>query len=153
MAVEADQPAFAIDDGATNGLNETVPGRAYGIADVPVAYDPPIGSAEDLKTVVVGETEYTDGLISRYPCTLQRNGTVRALANIRQAPILFLTGEASVHAVFDHCSVEYLRQAEVRVTYVILKEMGIRGNGHFDMLEKNSDDIAGVIAEYLAGLK
>lgn len=42
----------------------------------------------------------------------------------------------------DHCLVSYLRQAGVSVTFTLLQSIGILGNGHFGMLEKNSDRIA-----------
>jgi hypothetical protein len=36
------------------------------------------------------------------------------------------------------------------VTFIKLAELGIHGNGHMMMLEKNSDDIAKVITDWLA---
>jgi len=42
----------------------------------------------------------------------------------------------------DHCLVSYLRQAGVKVTFTLLQTVGILGNGHFGMLERNSDSIA-----------
>lgn len=67
--------------------------------------------------------------------------------------MLFLTGEASVHATYDRCLVLFLQQAGVRVEWVHLKDRGLRGNGHFSMLEENSDGVAGVIAEWIAGVE
>ena len=43
----------------------------------------------------------------------------------------------------------YLTQAGVRNDFVRLPNLGIRGNGHMMMLEKNSDEIAGVIERWL----
>ncbi len=34
-------------------------------------------------------------------------------------------------------------------TFIRLEDIGIRGNGHMMMLEKNSDEIAGVIEGWL----
>jgi hypothetical protein len=45
--------------------------------------------------------------------------------------------------------VGYLEQAGVHVDFIKLQDIGIRGNGHLMMLEKNSDDIAKVIADWL----
>jgi hypothetical protein len=45
--------------------------------------------------------------------------------------------------------VGYLEQAGVHVDFIRLAEIGIHGNGHLMMLEKNSDDIAGVVADWL----
>ena len=57
--------------------------------------------------------------------------------------------EASYHAAYDHCTVNYLRQAGVKTEFARLAEAGIAGNGHMMMLEKNSDAIAGLMADWL----
>jgi len=64
-------------------------------------------------------------------------------------PILVLTSEASYHAPYDHCTVNYLRQAGVKPTYIRLADIGIKGNSHVMMLEKNNKEIAAVIAKWL----
>jgi hypothetical protein len=45
--------------------------------------------------------------------------------------------------------VGYLEQAGVKVDFIKLAEIGIRGNGHLMMLERNSDAIARVVADWL----
>jgi hypothetical protein len=60
-----------------------------------------------------------------------------------------LTSEASYHAPYDHCTVAYLNQAGVKTTFIRLDEVGVRGNGHMMMLEKNNMAIAGVMANWL----
>ena len=57
--------------------------------------------------------------------------------------------EASYHAAYDHCTVNYLRAGRRQDEFVRLAEAGIAGNGHMMMLEKNSDAIAGVIESWL----
>ena len=64
-------------------------------------------------------------------------------------PILIVSGEASFHAPFDHCTTQYLSQAGVQNTFVALSKVGIRGNGHFLQLEKNSLEIARLVANWL----
>ena len=44
-----------------------------------------------------------------------------------------------------------MKQAGVIVDWILLAKIGIKGNGHFSMLEKNSDQIAGVILKWLLG--
>jgi uncharacterized metal-binding protein len=66
-------------------------------------------------------------------------------------PILVLSSEASYHAPYDHCTVKYLQQAGVKPTYIKLAELGIHGNSHVMMLEKNNQEIAAVIARWLDG--
>jgi uncharacterized metal-binding protein len=60
-----------------------------------------------------------------------------------------LTTEASYHAPYDHCTVKYLQQAGVKPTFIRLVELGIKGNSHVMMLEKNNREIAAVIAQWL----
>ena len=71
------------------------------------------------------------------------------LPNLAKVPILILVAEASYHAAYDHVTAAYLTQAGVRNDFVRLPDIGIRGNGHMMMLEKNSDEIAGVIEKWL----
>ena len=127
------------------GATTPAPSRAWGIADVPVSYDPPVTDPSQLIRVPVGQNQFTDGKLSNYSCVLQAETATqkpRKLINIAKAPVLFLTTQASVHVLYDHCLVSYLRQAGVKVTFTLLEKVGIFGNGHFGMLEKNSDDIA-----------
>ena len=56
-----------------------------------------------------------------------------------------------MHVLYDQCLVQYLKQAGVIVDWILLAKIGIKGNGHFSMLEKNSDQIAGVILKWLLG--
>jgi hypothetical protein len=64
-------------------------------------------------------------------------------------PVLVLSAEASYHAPYDHCTVKYLEQAGVRPTWIKLADLNIRGNSHVMMMEKNSAEIAAVIAGWL----
>ena len=63
--------------------------------------------------------------------------------------MLIVVSEASYHASYDHCTANWLTQAGVRNTMLRLGDAGIHGNGHMMMLEKNSDDIARVMREWL----
>ena len=73
----------------------------------------------------------------------------RQLPNLQKIPILILTAEASYHAPYDHCTVRYLEQAGVRSEWIKLAEIGIHGNGHMMMLEKNNAEIAVVMSRWL----
>jgi len=81
-------------------------------------------------------------------CWLQKS-PVRSLPNLQKMPILILTTEASYHAPYDHCTLKYLEQAGVRPMFIKLADIGIRGNGHMMMLEKNNMEIAAVISRWL----
>ena len=82
-------------------------------------------------------------------CHLQAS-PARQLPNLQKMPILVVMGEASYHAPYDHCTVKYLEQAGARPTFMKLGDLGIRGNSHVLMLEKNSRDIALAITRWLA---
>ena len=44
--------------------------------------------------------------------------------NIASVPVLFVTAEASYHAVYDHCTVAFLRQAGVEERRILREETG-----------------------------
>ena len=73
----------------------------------------------------------------------------RRLVAVGDRPIFYLATEASFYAPYNHCTVEYLKQAGVDVSFVKLADIGLHGNGHMMMMEKNSDAIAQVIVEWL----
>lgn len=52
--------------------------------------------------------------------------------------------------MYDHCTAKYLAQAGVPKTFVQLADVGIRGNGHMLMLEKNNLEIERFIEQWIA---
>jgi pimeloyl-ACP methyl ester carboxylesterase len=118
--------------------------RPWGITAAPLTYDPPVSAASDLAIVRQGKPDGAD--LAR--CWEQKP-PARQFPRLQGIPILILTAEASYHAPYDHCTVKYLEQAGVHPTWIRLAEMGIRGNGHMMMLEKNNREIAQVMAQWL----
>jgi pimeloyl-ACP methyl ester carboxylesterase len=118
--------------------------KAAGLEDVPLTYDPPVTEASPLKFVREDKPEKPDFV----RCWSQTE-PARKLVNLQSVPILIITSEASYHAPYDHCTVRYLAQAGVKSTFIRLPDVGVHGNGHMMMLEKNSDDIAKVMADWL----
>jgi len=112
----------------------------YGITDVPLTYDPPVTDASEL-TIVQQEKADGPGLVRG---CLQAE-PARRLPNLAKVPILVVTAEASYHAPYDHCTVNYLRQAGVEAHWMKLAEHGLHGNSHVLMMEKNSKEIADLI--------
>jgi len=118
--------------------------KAYGLGVVPLTYDPPLKPGETLVFVRQQKPDAPSlvrGWLQAEPA--------RTLPNLAKVPILILMAEASYHAAYDHCTAAYLTQAGVPNTFIRLADIGIRGNGHMMMLEKNSDEIAGVIERWL----
>jgi pimeloyl-ACP methyl ester carboxylesterase len=81
-------------------------------------------------------------------CYLQAE-PARKLPKIASVPYLCLTGEASVHVTYDHCVVEFLKQAGGKPEWIKLGERNITGNGHFMHLEENNMDIARVVEDWV----
>ena len=82
------------------------------------------------------------------PCLVQAE-PARRLPNLQGYPIVVVTAEASWMATDNHGIVDFLEQAGAAVEHLRLEECGIRGNGHAMMLERNSDDIARVLHEWV----
>ena len=109
-----------------------------------LTYSPPVADASELAFVRQDKADGPD-LVK---CWMQKE-PARQLTRLQNIPILVLTAEASYHAPYDHCTAKYLQQAGVRPDFVRLADLGIRGNSHVMMLEKNSREIAAVIARWL----
>src|ERR1700681_2760365 len=109
-----------------------------------MVYAPAVTSESPLVFVRQDKAEALD-LVK---CWRQRE-PARKLVAVGDRPILYLATEASFYAPYNHCTVGYLKQAGLDVSLVKLAEIGLRGNGHMMMMEKNSDAIAQVIIEWL----
>ncbi len=119
--------------------------RPWGVTAVPLSYAPPTNNTSDLAILRQEKPDAPD----LTKCWLQKS-PARQLPNLQKIPILIMTAEASYHAPYDHCTVKYLEQAGVHSTWIKLADIGIHGNGHMMMLEKNNLDIAAVISTWLS---
>ena len=130
--------------GAPNWFKEGPVSLAYGITSVPIAYAPAVKSASELVFVKDAKADAPDKVVC-----WQQKPPARQLPNLQKMPILVLTSEASYHAPYDHCTVRYLQQAGIKPTAIRLADLGIHGNSHVMMLEKNNKEIAAVINQWL----
>ncbi len=146
LAIEPNGPPFYQVEfiGAPDWFRQGALALPYGITAVPLTYSPPVKDASELKMVEEDKADAPDHV----RCYAQAE-PARQLPNLQKMPILVLTSEASYHAPYDHCTVNYLRQAGVKPTYIRLADLGIKGNSHVMMLEKNNKEIAAVIAKWL----
>ena len=119
--------------------------KAYGLTSAPLTYDPPVTPDRPLSFVRQDGPDGPD-LVR---CWRQADFAAR-LTRLAGIPIGIFVGEASYHAPYDHCTSAYLQQAGVVHDFVRLTEFGIRGNGHIMMVERNSDMIAAIVADWLA---
>ncbi|MGH6770810.1 MAG: alpha/beta hydrolase [Xanthobacteraceae bacterium] len=116
----------------------------YGLTPLPITFSPPVKDPSDIKWVREDKPDSAD-LVT---CWKQAE-PARQLPNLQRMPIALITSEASYHAAYDHCIVQFLNQAGVKPTWIKLAEHGLTGNSHNMMQEKNSDEIAAVIYRWL----
>jgi pimeloyl-ACP methyl ester carboxylesterase len=99
----------------------------WGPTDVPLAYDPPVSDPAELK-----------------------DGTPRKLVNLSKFPIALMTSESSVFTQIDPHTYEYMKACGCDIDYLELPKLGVRGNGHGMMLEKNNREALQPILDWLA---
>jgi hypothetical protein len=110
--------------------------NSWGLTAQPYRYDPPAGSPADLKVKLEDKSERPDEV----RCWMQEE-PARKLVNFKDIRILDISANGTYHRVYDPCIPKWLNQAGVKTDFVRLEDVGIKGNGHMMMLEKNSDDI------------
>ncbi len=138
-------PAYNVDNvGAPEWYRDSGAAKSSGLGEVPLTYDPPLADGANLAFVRQDKPDQPD-LVR---CWLQQE-PARRLTKLAGIPTVIVMSEASYHAGYDHCTAAYLTQAGVRNTLIRLADVGVRGNGHMMMIEKNNLEIAGVIAQWL----
>jgi pimeloyl-ACP methyl ester carboxylesterase len=130
--------------GAPDWFKEGALALTFGITSVPITYAPAVSDAGELNFVKEDKPDGPD-LVT---CWKQKE-PARQLPHLQRVPTLILSAEASYHAPYDHCTVKYLQQAGVKAAFIRLADLGIRGNSHVMMLEKNNKEIAAVLADWL----
>lgn len=113
----------------------TVP--AYGITMTPITYDPPITDASQLARAPQDKPDSPDVM----RCNLQA-APVHQLPTLKGIPIAVVISEASPLTGRVQCVSHYLEQAGVPNDMIRLESVGIHGNNHLMMAERNSDEIA-----------
>lgn len=115
----------------------------WGLSASPLGYDPPADPAEGITLVeVAGE----DGR----PAVKLQADPPRQLPNLADIPIAIVSGGRSFARAMDIGTVAYLRQAGCsRVDHLVLDELGVRGNGHLMMVERNNEAVLDVVTDWL----
>ena len=139
LAIEPNGPPFFGNTvvGPPDWFKDGAMERTWGITRNPLTFSPAVTDANALHMTRQPSSDGA-GLVR---CWLPA-GRAPQLPNLREIPVLIVTGEASYHAPYDHCTAAFLQQAGVAITFVRLGDVGIRGNGHMMMLEKNNLEIA-----------
>jgi pimeloyl-ACP methyl ester carboxylesterase len=141
-AILAPEPNSPPIENAERGL--TGPGNVWGPTRSFIHYDPPISDPSQLHPVRQEKADGPDLL----PCWIQQE-PAHKLINLESIPVLNVTGEASYHRPYAHCEAKWLNQAGVKTTFVRLEDVGLPGNGHQMMSEKNSAEIAKFFMSWL----
>ena len=118
--------------------------NSWGLTNNPFEFDPPAAAPADLNVVLEERSDRPD----EAPCWLQVE-PARKLARWQNMRVLAISGDGTYHRVFDGCIPKWLNQAGVPTDFVRLEDVGISGNGHMMMLEKNSDDIIRFIVGWI----
>jgi pimeloyl-ACP methyl ester carboxylesterase len=121
-----------------------IPSATWGLTSVPITYSPEV--TEPAQLSFVQEAAPDPGKLIR--CWLQAE-PAKELPNLQKMPHLLIVAEASSAANTNHCVSKYLTQAGVENTWVNLADVGIHGNGHMMMWEKNNIEIAQFIGSWL----
>jgi pimeloyl-ACP methyl ester carboxylesterase len=137
VAIEPSGPPFE------NAVNASGKARPWGPTDVALTYEPAISQPGELQ--IEQRAPEAPDLVG---CWLQK-APARQLVNLRQIPVMVMVAEASYHAVYDHCTAQYLAQAGVPTEFIRLADRGIKGNGHMVMIEKNNLEIARLIDQWI----
>jgi pimeloyl-ACP methyl ester carboxylesterase len=129
-----------------NSIRRGVPeNAAWGLTEIPITYEPSVTDPEnDLpKEIHIPKDErLQSGCLQKEPAKI--------LVNLRDIPMLLLTGSASYHHRYDYLTVLFLKQAGVRdIRHVLLKDVGVEGNSHFMFLEKNNQNIAEIAFRWI----
>ena len=132
--------ATVIIEGAGSGFGG---GNRWGMSSVPVTYDPPVTDPAEIKTTFVANPE--PGIPGYY---LQAE-PARRLPNLRNTKVLMVTAEASFASPGNPGGVAFLKQAGVQAEELRLGAVGITGNGHMMMAEKNSRAVLQPIVDWM----
>ena len=116
---------------------------SWGLTAAPITYEPAVTAPEELKKELRASPR-PDLL----PCYVQAE-PVRSLPNLRGYPIVIVTAEASWMARDNHGIVDFLVQAGAQAEHLRLEDVGVHGNGHAMMLEKNSDEVAAALHSWI----
>jgi pimeloyl-ACP methyl ester carboxylesterase len=149
LAVEPSGPPVhdIIDIGAPDWFKDDPTVKVSGLGNIPLEYDPPLAPGQQLSFQRAAAAA-GPGLVR---CWSQKE-PARKLVALNHIPLLVITSQASYHTSYDDCTVAYLRQAGVPVDHIHLADLGIDGNGHMMMLEKNNAQIAAIMVKWLNSL-
>ena len=130
--------------GAPEWFGDTPREKPWGLGEVPISYDPPLSGDAKLEFVHQEKADKPD-LVR---CWAQKE-PARKLPNLAKVPTLIVSSAgAPITPAMTIAQRPDLTQAGVKNTFLRLADVGIHGNNHMMMLEKNNMAIARVMAEW-----
>lgn len=145
VTVEPAAPPIKGVDTAKLAYNNGGGGLSWGVTSSPIHYDPPIQNPSELQVMLEEKSDIPGDVVA---CYVQKE-PARKLVNLEKIPVVYLSSEGGYHREYDHCIPKWLNQAGVKTQYVRMEDVGLHGNGHEMMLEKNSDEIAKFMSTWL----
>lgn len=110
------------------GTTPNIGTLSWGLTAIPVTYDPPRTSAEEVK--------------SAHPATLR-------IPALRGKPVAIVSGQISAQSKYAPEMIKFLESAGAAVEAIHLPDRGIYGNGHGLIYERNSDEALKPVLEWL----
>jgi pimeloyl-ACP methyl ester carboxylesterase len=132
--------ATVIIEGAGSGF---AGGNRWGMSSIPVTYEPPVNDPAEIKTQWVATPE--PGIAGYF---LQTE-PARRLPNLRNTRVVFVTADSSFASPGNPGGAAFLKQAGVQAEEIRLGNLGIKGNGHMMMVEKNSRQVLQPIVDWI----
>jgi pimeloyl-ACP methyl ester carboxylesterase len=114
--------------------------NVYGVTDVPLAFEPAVMNPADLKT-----KEVTGSKGQKYK--LQADDSVRKLKNLAGIPMVYITSERGGRDGESYNA--FLKQAGCDAEHLKMEDKGVKGNGHFMMVESNRKEAFDVIKGWI----
>ena len=143
VTVEPGGPQFGGADTAKVTAGPRNP-NSWGLTNARYEYSPAANAPSDLNVVLEEKSERPDEV----RCWMQVE-PARKLVRWQNIPVLAMSANGTYHRVYDPCIPKFLKQAGVKADFVRLETVGISGNSHMMMLEKNSDDIIKFVVSWL----
>ncbi|KAL9578864.1 MAG: hypothetical protein Q9212_005448 [Teloschistes hypoglaucus] len=140
VAVEPSGPPFQ------STIMKDAAAKQYGITDVTLTYDAPPDRIDERGRPLQSK----EHIAANGATYLLQQEPARRLRNLIDIPVVLETGVASSHASYDLFTVQYLRQAGVKVEHLELADKDIHGNGHLQFLELNNLDIIQLLERWIA---
>ena len=115
----------------------------WGVTTIPTTYEPPIADPSEIKVKWVANPE--PGIAGYY---IQEE-PARKLPKLKNTKVLVATADASFASPGSPGLVAYLKQAGVAAEEMRWGQLGLKGNGHAMMFEKNSRELLQTLIDWM----